>query len=424
MEISVEQSCPSCGAGILLSEDDRLIRCEYCEVSNFRVGGGMRYTLPLALPRNLDPKHVIFLPYLRLKGALFNIDASGVRHKIIDTTCSGVRDTDMPASLGLKPQAMKVNPVVASTSGLFVPQQLPMKDIFSHAIKITEIFASKKEKASVLHRSFIGETVSRIYQPYFVQAGKMYDAVTGRAAGPADVLRKYSANATPSKSKWEPVFISTLCPACGGMLSGERDSLVLKCENCQKAWEEFKGRFQDVPYTITPSRLDNAHFLPFWELDIGGHSDIKSFGDYLRFTNQPLVVLDRFNSIPLKIFIPAFKVNPKAYLQLAAQVTMSQLKLADAHDVVNGLTVSVRLHKGNHYPVTLASTEAIQSIKPVLGATTIDKKRSLPEIRHLRISISQARLNFLPFTQMSHDWVQEATKATVSSAALKYGRRL
>lgn len=125
------------------------------------------------------------------------------------------------------------------------------------------------------------------------------------------------------------------------------------------------------------------------------------------------------------MLIPAFKVNPKAFLQLAAQMTMSQVKMSDfQRSSGREMLDSVRLGNRKRYPVTLGMSEAVQSVKAVIAKTTIDKKRSLPKIKTLKLSIADARLHYFPFTRMTHDLVQEQTRATVTSAALKYGRKL
>lgn len=72
MDVTIEQSCPSCGAPIVLSEDDRLIRCTYCDVQNYKISSaGNRYILPTKLPNHIKDDQLIFAPYLRFKGSIF-----------------------------------------------------------------------------------------------------------------------------------------------------------------------------------------------------------------------------------------------------------------------------------------------------------------------------------------------------------------
>jgi len=425
MEITIAQSCPSCGASLILHEDDRLIICEYCNVASYRVTEVLRYHLPASQKENIDPADILYVPYVRLKGTLLSIDVSGVQHEIVDTTQAAVAATGLPASLGLKAQAMTLAPVVGATVGKFAKRQFPVKTVFSQALKLSRIFTEKRADMVVLDRQFIGETISLIYQPYALRDGKLFDAVNGRLVGRTAALPGLLANAKESESSWEPRFISTICPECGGLLQGEADSLVLKCLNCMQRWGENDGHFRPVDYTVTVASDTGCRYLAFWEIALGSGSELATYADYLRFTNQPVVVQEKHERLPLKIFIPAFKVNPKVFMQLASQMTMSQLKLA-AVPVLAAHAGSEMLDgpAEKHYPVTLGMQEAVQSARAVIAMTTIDKKRSLPHIKKLKLSYAGVRLNYFPFAELSHDYVQETTRATVSRAALRYGRKL
>ncbi len=428
MEITIAQSCPSCGASLILHEDDRLIICEYCNVASYRVTAVLRYFLSASKKEGIDPEDLLYVPYVRLKGTLLSIDVSGVQHKIIDTTQTAVAATGLPASLGLKAQAMTLSPIVGATAGRFALRQFPVKTVFAHAFKLSRIFTEKNSGSLILDRQFIGETVSLIYQPYAIRDGKLFDAVNGRLVGRTAALAALPAlleDAKESDASWEPRFISTICPECGGLLRGEPDSLVLECENCTQRWRENSGHFTPVAYTVTPASGEGCRYLPFWEIALGAGSELVNYADYLRFTNQPVVVQEKHERLPLKIFVPAFKVNPKVFMQLASQMTMSQNKLAVAPGTAAHTGSAMLDGPGERqYPVTLGMEEALQSVRAVIAMTTIDKKRSLPHIKKLKLSYSGIRLNYFPFAEMGHDYVQEATKATVSRAALRYGRRL
>jgi len=415
MELTIEQNCPSCGASIVLSEDDRLIRCEYCDVNNYRLESGeARYMLPGKQPDYISPDQLFYTPYLRFKGTIFYVRGGEVGHKIVDTTRLGIEEEKIPASLGLRPQAMKLSPVVASREGLFLQQTVATQTAFIHAAMVAELF-NKNNGQSVYHRAFIGETLSRIYQPCYLHAGILYDAVLNKPLGSGQWLENYRGKQSVAQASWEPQFISTTCPTCSALLEGERDGLVLRCDNCQTLWQEKQGRFQTLSWQVIPSLDASALYLPFWHISFSTTGTVlASFGDYLRFTNQPMLISKKFDAMPLSFLIPAFKLNPKIFLQVASQFTVSQWRIPDVGEQ--------RLV--NDYPVTLSHTEAIQAIKIVLAATTLNKNKKLPLLPQMNIVTSGCRLTYLPFKQQAHDFVEEHTSIALLAAALRFGRKL
>ncbi len=415
MDFTIEQSCPSCGASIVLLEDDRLIKCTYCDVNNYRLEGlGARYMLPSKHPEHISPAQLFYIPYLRFKGTIFYVRENEAGHKLIDTTRLGIDEEKLPVSLGLRPQAMKLLPVVSSVEGAFVHQTVPTKTAFSHAAMVTELFSGKSDKA-IYHRAFIGETLSRIYQPCYTHNGIIFDAVVDKPLGAEKWLDRHRDQSCSSKSFREPQFISTICPECSGLLSGESDSLVLHCRNCESLWQENTNKFQTLSWQVVESGNRSAQYLPFWQITFSTKGlALQSFGDYLRFTNQPVVIDTRLDALPLAFWIPAFKLNPKAFLQVAAQLTVSQRRIpaGDKRRLVND------------HPVTLGQKEAIQAIKSVLAATTLSKSKKLPLLSQMTIVNAQCALVYLPFIKHPNDYIQEHTSATILSAALRFGRKL
>ncbi len=415
MDLTIEQSCPSCGASIVLFEDDRLIRCAYCDVSNYRLESAeARYLLPCKLPDYISPTQLFFIPYLRFKGTIFYITEGEIGHKIIDTTQIGINDERLPVSLGLRPQAMKLTPVVATVEGAFIQQTVPTKSAFAHAAKVTELFSGKSDKL-VYHRAFIGETLSCIYQPCYLHEEIVYDAVLNKPLGPGEWLDRHRGKTCSSKISWEPQFISTICPECSSLLSGERDSIVLHCLNCESLWQEKAKKFQTLSWQVVESVDRAAQYLPFWQITFStAGSSLQSFGDYLRFTNQPIVINEKFDCRPLAFWIPAFKLNPKAFLQVAAQLTISQWRIP----------AGCKRRLINSYPVSLNQQEAVQAIKSVLAVTTLNKSTRLPLLPQMTIIDAKCELVYLPFALQPQNFVQEHTSTAVLAAALRFGRKL
>lgn len=418
MQVSVEQNCPSCGAAIVLREDDRFLHCEYCGGHNYRCADNSgRFTFACDVPPEVPTESIFFVPYIRFKGAIYYIQREKINYKLVDTTRAALGDEknlSFPVSLGLRPQTLTLQSVVGNMPGRFLSQRMKTREVFIHAINVLDIF-SEKAAENIYHRAFIGETLSRIYQPYFFKGKYYYDGVQKNKIGLASELAPFLTASSRAQVSWEPSFIATVCPFCGGSLLGESGSVVLNCTNCGKHWQEEKGRFSEVRWSVAQGREKDISNLPFWRIQckIGGAA-LASFGDLIRFTNQPVVVSGKNDNVPLVFLVPAFKVNPKAFLQLSSQLTLGQQKLPEDRkgDSVRG------------HPVTLELSEAVQAIKAILASVTVSRRQKFPLLPTLRVTVSNSSLLYLPFTPQSHDYIQPESRASVQAAALKFGRSL
>ena len=419
MELTVQQSCPSCGAAIVLHEDDNIIKCGFCDIDNYKVSRRVdRYFLPARISLEVENDNIIYVPYLRFKGAVYFIQGKEVRYKLVDTTRIGCHNSRLPVSLGLRPQAMTLQPVISGIAGKFLRQSLPTKAIFKDATKNLDLYQKKNQckKQAVFHRAFIGEKISRIYQPLYIKNDEVLDGITNRPLGPGSIFRKNLVSAEKSQQAWEPHFISTLCPECEGRLVGESDSCVLQCRNCLLPWKEEDQVFTQVEGQIILPESTGKRYLPFWcvEYHLTGAQNLKSFADYLRFTNQPAIINPSHERQALKFFVPAFKLRPQAFLQLSARLTLKQSTLPP------GKTAKI----SDGYPVNLDDKEAAQAIKSILASTTLAREKRFPLLKESNVKKTRCILTYLPFLQSAHDYVQEHTGASVQTAALKYGRAL
>jgi len=198
-------------------------------------------------------------------------------------------------------------------------------------------------------------------------------------------------------------------------LEGERDSLVLSCHNCDSSWEEAGGQFRSLPWQRVSSRHKDVSYLPFWKIEVKASGVVmENFGDFLRLTNQPLVVRPEHDRMALCFWIPAFKVRPHIFLNLAKNMTVAQKRLPAGEATMAG---------GLH-PVTLSRTEAVQALKTVLAEAALNKRDVMPLLPDLSFHPRATELVYLPFIDNGHDLVQEQTMLSVAGAVLRSGRSL
>lgn len=415
MDLTIHQRCPSCGATIELSEADRLIRCPYCDVKNFMVTRGLlRFVLPHRAPEHIRRRDLFYAPYLRFKGNIYYCKGRHLKYKVVDTTQQGTVASVLPPTLGLRPQVMPLRLVTDEVSGHFLPLTVKAKTLLERAAHIT-VIDSEEIREPFYHRAYIGETLSCIYLPLYIEDGTLYDAVTNKVLGRGGSQEKMQGGSTRYKSSWTPHFLATLCPRCGDVLSGEPDSLILSCYNCQTSWQEQNAGFQKIRWSSVATDLKGMYHLPFWRLAVqakGG--ELENFADLLRITNQPLVIQQRHQEQELHFWMPAFKVRPSTFLRLGQYLTLNQEKIPQG----------VREMPKKMYPVTLHRKEAVQALKSVLAGTALNKEKLFPKLPRLHFQTLDSGLTYLPFADKGHDFVQEQTGLSLAKSVLHFGRKL
>lgn len=417
MDLSVQQSCPSCGAAIVADEADRLLQCPFCGLRHYRVNSGFtRFVLPDKAPAHILREEIVYAPYLHFKGSIFSCRGRQVEHRVVDTTLAGAADSaslGLPPSLGLRPRAMTVSLLAAGSPGYFLPQSLPAEAAYELAAQ--SIIADPESLlAPLYHEACIGETISCLYLPLYIREGILHDAVTGR--GLARVSESgLRQGCLGFQEKWLPRFLATLCPSCGGPLAGERDALVLECHNCHSLWEETGGALRGLDWQRIASRRRRARYLPFWKITVSvAGLAMKSFGDFLRLTNQPVVARPEDDRLPSSFWVPAFKMRPRIFLNLARTLTLYQKRFAEGKP---GMTEGL-------FPVTLPRSEAVQALKTVLAEAAVNKRDFLPLLPDIELQPRAAVLVYLPFEDKGHDLVQEQTGVAVAAPVLRSGRGL
>lgn len=408
MGFKVEQDCPQCGAPIQLDETDHLLRCSYCQVKSFLFTPNyFRFVLPHAA----HGKEMIYAPYIRFKGNLYYCLDRTVGHRIVDITHLGLNYKGVPISLGVRPQAMKMKFLTPDTGGSFLRPTLKATDILARAGKIP----SAASKGKLFHKAYIGETLSLIYLPLYLERGSLFDAVLNRPLADVPKDQDLIGQAANRNPIWEITFIPTLCPRCGWNLDGERDSVVLVCPNCETAWEASEDKFVQVSFQVVPDQKENTVFLPFWKISVedkmGG---VNSFADFIRFIGQPVVIEEQWEKQCMSFWSPAFKIRPKVFLNLSRQLTLSQ----------GGFQTQEASPLKNFYPVTLPRTEAVQSIKTILAFSAINKKRVLPSLPRMNFRPKDSLLIYIPFSDRGHELVQNRMRLGINKNTLEFGRQL
>ena len=412
MDFCYVQSCPTCGAPVELDEGDRVVTCPYCDGRNYLVQTGVsRFTLPYTLPSEKSGDDVISFPYLRFTGHIYTCQGKELSYKILDTTQLGSQAAELPPSLGLRPQAMKLLPLSSHVDGRFLRISKKVKDIFLQAAKLTDAFSERD--GQLYHRSFIGESVSVIYLPTYLDQESLVDGVLKRT-----ILTKFNENDIEDafsqyNEAWQPQFIPLLCPHCGARLSGAADSLVLHCNNCVALWRERDGYFQRLSWNVVPGEGDA--YLPFWKMQIQFQGiELRSYADLLRITNHPVVIRKSHEQCALTFWIPGFKIRPRHFLKIAKNLSFSQLQIPTGNaDVMKSL-----------YPVTLPVTEARQAVKTVLSFCVLNKKKFFPRIPEIKTRVQGWELVYLPFIEKAGDFVQSHTGCVVNKTLLRFGRTM
>ncbi len=408
MGFRVEQDCPQCGAPIELDETDHLVQCPYCNIKNFLFTSNY---FRLVLPHRAQNKEIFYAPYLRFKGNVYFCMGKIIGHRFVDITHTGLSLKGIPISLGLRPQAMRMKFVTPETEGSFLKFSLKATDILMRAGNLSSGPGSRQ----LFHRAYIGETLSLIYLPLYLQGTRLYDGVLNRPISNVPVEHDVMAESIVRNRRWKVTFLPTLCPQCGWSLDGERDSVVLTCSNCETAWEAAAGKFIQVNYEGIPKECEKSVYLPFWRIRAFGRGlELNTFADFIRLTNQPRVVRREMENQEMSFWTPAFKIRPRVFLRLSKRLTLSQGDLQ---------TRELRL-KENLYPVTLPQSEAAQSMKIILASSALSKNDILPRLPRISFTVKGSTLVYLPFTIKGNEMIQQKTKITMNKNTLEFGRRL
>lgn len=403
----IEHACPQCGAPVVLDEADRLFSCPFCRTKlQLATPDHFRYHIPV--PDRGDNDR-IYLPYWRLRGTSYTVQAGGIIPRFVDTSILATGARDLPRSLGLRPQAMTVKFTSPDLPGRFVEASLQART----AVPAME---SSDPSGHSDYRVFVGETVSLVYTPADLRNGILYDALLKR---PLSRWNEDSNTRSLSEMKppnWQVRFISTLCPHCGWDLDGEGDAQILLCRNCDSAWQCAGTQFERVSFSVmAASSRKEVLYLPFWRMTPRVEGiPLGSFADLIRLANLPKAIDSGFEKKPAFFWAPAFKLSPALFLRWARQMTAFQ---------PDGKT-GESLAGASFHPATLTGREAAESMKITLAGLAVDKRRVHPRLSEMRVSATEIMLVYQPFVAGRHELVHETMGTSISRTALSFSTYL
>ncbi|MGV8073591.1 MAG: hypothetical protein AB2L11_03375 [Syntrophobacteraceae bacterium] len=408
----IEHQCPQCGASVDLEETDRILSCSYCRTRLYisLKGHGAYYLAP----PNASEYDLLFIPYWRFRGMVFSCEEQDIGHRIADSSLLALKLAGLPPSLGMRPQALKLKFATPETVGTFLKPQFTLKIATPpNEEDPVDLVVDSGRTLPGLFEAFIGETVSLIYSPVFMQDGVLYDAILKRplARSPEKLTDKLPADPHGVSSL---LFIPTLCPRCGWDLEGEKDTLILLCRNCDSAWKASGDCLEPVDFGVLPCGVENpALCLPFWRMEVQIKGiKLQSYADLIKLANIPKAIREEWAERSLHFWVPAFKVHPLLFLRLGKLLMLSQLQGE----------IEESLPKSHIYPVTLSLREAAESLKVGIASLAVPKSYIIPKLSKMEIKLDAHRLIYLPFTSRGSEFIQPTLQMSINKNSLKLGR--
>lgn len=316
--------------------------------------------------------------------------------------------------MGLRTQTLKMKFASPEIKADFLRSQFSFDQAKSKVEKMTHFIDGHEYTGLIYHQGFIGDSISMIYSPVYIKNGSIYDGILNRPLSSLIPSRAEKLTDIDNKKSWQIRFASALCPDCGWDLTGERDSVVLFCNNCDTAWHAEQGNFRKVHFGVIRPNEKNLIYLPFWKMtaDIQGIK-LSSFADLVKIANLPRAMKPEWQEQQLHFWSPAFKVYPKMFVRLSRQITVAQ-----PGDDLKGI-----LPKAGLYPVTLDSREAFESIKVTLANAAVSKRKIYPILPAVHVKPEDAVLIYMPFTKSANDYIHPKYKLSIQRNTILNLRR-
>ena len=398
----IEEQCPQCGAPVSLGETDRILSCAFCRTHLYiTTPDYFRYCIP---PPAAAAEEILYVPYWRLRGLSYTFEPAGMTNRYVDTNTRAIALQEMPPSLGLRPQAMKLRFASPESKGVFLKPSRTLHDALPETDAAT---------IGTHHGLFVGGMVSLIHTPMVIKNGMLCDAILQRPVAP---WHPENISALPAKETIPATqFTPALCPQCNWDLKGEKDALVLSCANCNSSWICEGGAFRQIPCMVIRSETDarSLLYLPFWRIKPRLQGlQAASFADFIRLANLPRAITPTMEEKPLFFWSPAFKLNPALFLRWFRQMTIFQPE--DPMEETAPGTAT-------YYPVNLPLSEATEGILAVLGSTVTDKRMFYQNLPFIKITPDDFLLVYHPFVIDQREFRHEKMGLVIEKNALLYG---
>ncbi len=406
---TIEHACPQCGAQVEFDEADRILACKFCRVRHYLIPRErFRYVLPVA--EGVPAEGLFYAPYWRFRGIACTCRAYDVDYRVVDMSLCGAGITALPQTLGFRPQTLKLHFALPENTGPCLPLAMKSADF---AGCFAEHYMQSTEK--VFFRECIGETISLIYAPFFMKGRVLFDGVLNQPAVPAAEAVEIPPIPDKSYAGWGVSFLPTLCPNCGWDMLAEKESCVLLCPKCSRAWQPSGAGYKPVGYGVVKSGAANLQYLPFWRMEasVDGIA-LNSQTDMIQFANLPRVATDAMAEQPVYFWAPAFKVQPQLFLRLSRHI-IAQQPGGETHDRLDGLDL---------HPITLPVREAAESIKISLALLAAKRKDIYPQLARLKITVHSHEIRYIPFTVTPQELIHEGLHLAIGRTALQFGRSI
>jgi len=280
----------------------------------------------------------------------------------------------------------------------------------------TIINAYQKRTDGVYKAIFIGETTSVIYTPVYCANNRVYDAILKR---PFELMQRdmeiEQALISAEDEKWHVEFLPLLCPDCGADLPGEKDALIVFCDNCRAAWDPSGKKFSRVKYSVWQETKDDITYLPFWQLKVKVSGiKLETYADLIKVANLPKSPSEVWAQTPFYFFVPAFKLNPSLFLRWCRQLTVTPLP--------ENLTADFPVKK--IYQVTLPVNEAMESSLLTLASLIADKRNLADLLSSLNFTLEDSSLVLHPFRVSAGELIHTKLGFPMDINALNMGTHI